>query len=137
MKARDQALTEIATQILNFETLAACRTRGFSGVPMVASPLRRREWGRHRAGDSVKAADIAPGCALRVLMAFDLASGSRPQGKHPFHVPGQGHQSPLALDVIEPAQQELAESHHRFDDAKHRFRGLLAQSVEFFAFGRP
>src|SRR5271163_2827353 len=43
----------------------------------------------------------------------------------------------LAADAIEPAQQELAESHHRFDDAEHRLRGLLAQSVELFALRCP
>jgi hypothetical protein len=31
----------------------------------------------------------------------------------------------------------LAESHHRFDDAEHRLRGLLAQSVELFALRCP
>ena len=49
---------------------------------------------------------------------------------HPLDVPGHGDEAPLAADAIEPAQQELAESHHRFDDAEHRLRGLLAQSVE-------
>jgi hypothetical protein len=39
---------------------------------------------------------------------------------HPFDVPGHGDEAPLAADAIEPAQQELAESHHRFDDAEHR-----------------
>ena len=49
---------------------------------------------------------------------------------HPLDVPGHSNQAPLAADAIEPAQQELAESHHRFDDAEHRLRGLLAQTVE-------
>src|ERR1700687_181893 len=39
---------------------------------------------------------------------------------HPLDVPGHGDEAPLAADAIEPAQQELAESHHRFDDAEHR-----------------
>jgi hypothetical protein len=30
-------------------------------------------------------------------------------------VPGHGDEALLAADAIEPAQQELAESHHRFD----------------------
>ena len=39
---------------------------------------------------------------------------------HPLDVPGHGDEAPLAADAVEPAQQELAESHHRFDDAEHR-----------------
>src|ERR1019366_10412303 len=50
---------------------------------------------------------------------------------HPLDVPGHCNEAPLAADIVEPAQQELAESHHRFDDPEHRFRGLFAQSVEF------
>ena len=46
---------------------------------------------------------------------------------HPLDVPGHSNQAPLAADAIEPAQQELSESHHRFDDAEHRLWGLLAQ----------
>src|ERR1700681_697204 len=56
---------------------------------------------------------------------------------HPLDVPGHGDEAPLAADAIEPAQQKLAESHHRFDDAEHRLRGLLAQSVELFALRCP
>src|ERR1700686_1537180 len=56
---------------------------------------------------------------------------------HPLDVPGHGDEAPLAADAIEPAQQELAESHHRFDDAEHRLRGLLAQTVELFALRCP
>src|SRR5580693_10422592 len=52
---------------------------------------------------------------------------------HPLDVPGHGDEAPLAANAIEPAQQKLAESHHRFDDTEHRFRGLLAQTIEFFA----
>jgi hypothetical protein len=40
----------------------------------------------------------------------------------------------LAADIVEPTQQELAESHHRFDDPEYRFRGLLAQGIEGPAF---
>ena len=54
---------------------------------------------------------------------------------HPLDVPGHGDEAPLAADASEPAQQKLAESHHRFDDAEHRLRGLFAQTVELFAFG--
>ena len=56
---------------------------------------------------------------------------------HPFDVPGHGDEAPLTADAIEPTQQELAESHHRFDDAEHRLRGLLAQTVELFALWCP
>ena len=55
---------------------------------------------------------------------------------HPLDVPGHGDEAPLAADAIEPAQQELAESHHRFDDAEHRLWGLLAQTVELFGVRR-
>src|ERR1700681_1477910 len=56
---------------------------------------------------------------------------------HPLDVPAHGDEAPLAADAIEPAQQELAESHHRFDDAEHRLRGLLAQTVELLALRCP
>ena len=49
----------------------------------------------------------------------------RNQSKHPLQVPGHGHEVPLTADMIEPAQQELAESQHGFDDAEHRFRVCL------------
>src|SRR3954464_15415569 len=39
-------------------------------------------------------------------------SCGRDQGKHALQVPGHGHKVPLTLDLIEPAQQELAESQH-------------------------
>ena len=52
---------------------------------------------------------------------------------HSLDVPTHGDEAPFAADEFEPAQQELAEAHHRFDDTEHRFRGLLAQTVKFFA----
>src|SRR6202158_3883550 len=57
--------------------------------------------------------------------------------KHSLDVPGHGDEAPLAANLVEAAQQELAESHHRFDDAKHRFRGLLARTIDFFALRCP
>ena len=48
-----------------------------------------------------------------------------------------GLRIPVKARAIVPAQQELAESHHRFDDAEHRLRGLLAQTVELFALWCP
>ena len=52
------------------------------------------------------------------------------EDEHPPHVPGQGDQVPLAFGLGEAAQGELAKAHHRFDDAEHRLRRLLAQGVE-------
>ena len=42
-----------------------------------------------------------------------------------------------SVTLIEPAQQELTEAYHRFDDPEHRFRGLFAQRIEPFACWRP
>ena len=53
------------------------------------------------------------------------------QGEHSLDVPAQSHQIPFACDVFQSSQQGLTIAHHRFDDAKHRLRGLLAQGVEF------
>src|SRR5271155_6234299 len=58
------------------------------------------------------------------------------ENEDPLHVPGHGHQAPLAANLVEPAQQELSKAQNRFDDAEHRFWGVLALAVEFFAFGR-
>ena len=33
-------------------------------------------------------------------------------------------QVPLTFDLVEAAQVELSEAHHRFDDVEHRFRGV-------------
>ena len=51
------------------------------------------------------------------------------ESKHALDVPGHGDEGPLAFDLVETAQQELPEAHHRLDDAEHRFGGLLAQAV--------
>src|SRR5260370_28895528 len=69
-------------------------------------------------------------CARRAA-----ASGSR-QGVHPLHVPSHRDEAPLTLDLVKATQEELTEAHHRFDDAEHRFRNLLAQGIELLAFGR-
>src|ERR1700680_2744221 len=53
--------------------------------------------------------------------------------KHSLEVPGHGDEAPLAANLVEAAQQELAEAHYRFDDAEHRFRRLLAQAVKLLA----
>ena len=45
------------------------------------------------------------------------------QGKHALQVPGHGHEVPLAADMIESAEQELAESQHGLD-------GVFALGVE-------
>src|SRR6267378_8174600 len=74
----------------------------------------------------------------RRLTELALAAGSAgAERKHPLHVPGHCNEAPLTADIVEPAQQELTESHHRFDDPEHRFRGLFAQGVEFFALWCP
>src|ERR1700686_725716 len=52
---------------------------------------------------------------------------------HPLDVPSHGDEAPLAADTIEPAQQKLTESHHRFDDAEPRLGRLLAQTIEFLS----
>ena len=36
-------------------------------------------------------------------------SGSGCEDEHPLHVPGHGHEVPLAANVVDPTQQELAE----------------------------
>ena len=51
------------------------------------------------------------------------------QGEHSLHIPGQGHPIPLALDLVETAERELTETHHRLDDAEHRVGGLLPERV--------
>src|SRR3974377_2015957 len=54
----------------------------------------------------------------------------------PLHVRGHRDEAPLTLDLVKATQEELTEAHHRFDDAEHRFRNLLAQGIELLAFGR-
>ena len=56
--------------------------------------------------------------------------------EHPLHVPGHGHEAPLAADMIEPAEQELAERDRRLDNAEHRLGRLLAQTVQLLALER-
>ena len=63
-------------------------------------------------------------------------SSGRDQDKHALQVPGQGHKVPLTADVIEPTQQELAESQHGLDDTEDRFRGVFALGVELPALQR-
>jgi len=53
--------------------------------------------------------------------------------EHSLDVPTHGHQIPFAFDVFESAQQTLSISHHRCDDAEHRFGCLFAQRVELSA----
>src|SRR3954464_9561261 len=55
-------------------------------------------------------------------------SDSGCEGEQPLHVVGHGHEVPLAADVIEATEQELAEAERRFDDAEHRLGGVLAQA---------
>ena len=62
-----------------------------------------------------------------------LVSSGRNQSKHPLQVPGHGHEAPLTPNVVELAQQKLAEAEHGFDDAEQRFQGVIAQGVELLA----
>ena len=55
------------------------------------------------------------------------------QGEDPLHIPSHRHQAPLAPDLVEPAQQELAKAENRLDDAEHRLRDVFALSVELLA----
>lgn len=55
--------------------------------------------------------------------------GLRAQRGHAFQVPRQAHQGPFVLDIRQPAQQELAETHHRLGDPEYRLHRLLAQCI--------
>jgi hypothetical protein len=62
---------------------------------------------------------------------FDLkrtrfASRLGAKGEQALHVPGHGHKTPFAANLVDSAQQELPETHHRFDDAEHRLGNLFA-----------
>ena len=72
-------------------------------------------------------------CAENERIAWMNSPSGTAQCEHPPDVPAHRYQIPLAFDVLEPTQQELAEAHHRFDDPEHRLGGLLAQGVELFA----
>src|SRR5258707_2692811 len=74
-------------------------------------------------------------CQVEWRARLAAASGGC-QGVHPLHVLGHRDEAPLTLDLVKATQEELTEAHHRFDDAEHRFRNLLAQGVELLAFGR-
>jgi hypothetical protein len=56
-------------------------------------------------------------------------------GEDPLHVPGHGHEAPLAADLVEPAPPELAQAENRFEDAEPRLRGVLSPSIELLASG--
>jgi hypothetical protein len=58
------------------------------------------------------------------------------EDEHPLQVPHHGHEAPLDAHFVETAQRKLAEFERRLDDAEHRLRRLLAQSLEVAAFGR-
>ena len=60
--------------------------------------------------------------------ACDAVSGGLHR-EHSLDVPAQGHQVPLAFNVFEASQHCLPIAHHRFNDAEHRLRSLLAQGV--------
>ena len=68
---------------------------------------------------------------MRVFGRDALSAGLH--RKHSLDVPTHGHQVPFAADVFQASQQTLAITHHEFDDAEHRFGGLLAQRIELSA----
>src|SRR5271156_4986115 len=74
--------------------------------------------------------------ALPLRRRARAAGSGGAEREHPLHVPGHGDEAPLTTNIIDPAQQKLAEPHHRFDDPEYRFRGLFAQSIKLFAVGR-
>src|SRR5258708_37121336 len=74
-------------------------------------------------------------CQMEWRARLAAASGGR-QGVHPLHVPGHRGEAPLTLDLVKATQEDLTQTHPRFDDADHRFRNLLAQGLELLAFGR-
>ncbi len=49
---------------------------------------------------------------------------------HALDVPGQGHEVPLALRLVQPAHAHLTPAHDVLDDAEHGLDGLLAQFVQ-------
>ena len=51
-----------------------------------------------------------------------------------FDVKGYADKVPFAFYCFEASQQEASEPHDRLYDAKYRFRGHLALSVDRFAF---
>src|ERR1700750_947859 len=57
------------------------------------------------------------------------------EGEQPLHVVGHGYEVPFAADVVEAAEQELAEAERRLDDTKHRLWRVLAQGVQRPALG--
>ena len=94
--------------------LAVCRTEVWG------KGYGKEERRRERKGEGV------------VLWLWEVRTGKRVefsgglQGEDPFHVPGEGDEVPFSLDLVEAAQVELPEAQHRFDDAEHGFRRLLA-----------
>lgn len=44
-----------------------------------------------------------------------ILRSSEAQREHPSDVPAHRHEIPFAFDMVEAAQQELVEPHHRFD----------------------
>src|SRR5688572_32698828 len=59
-----------------------------------------------------------------------VSSPSQPtQREHASDVPAHRHQIPLAFGALKAPQQELAETHHRFDDSEHRLGGLDRKST--------
>src|SRR6185369_10199238 len=62
-------------------------------------------------------------------------AGSGGQREHTLYVPAQVHKLPLALHLLQSAQAELSESHHRLDDPEHRLGRAFTQRVARSALG--
>src|SRR5215217_8354801 len=82
----------------------------------------------HGAGLCRRSIDLVDSSPFR-------GSGSGCESEQSLHVVGHGHEVPLATDVVEATQQELAEPECRFDDAEHRLGRVLAQGVQRPALG--
>jgi len=54
----------------------------------------------------------------------------------PLQIVGDADQRPFPRHGLQSTQQELAEAHHLFDDAKHRFHRGFAPCVDRLAFRR-
>jgi len=62
---------------------------------------------------------------------FDAAGDSGPpQDAEPLHVPGHGHQGPLAPGGVQAGHGHARTAYRQFDDSEQGLDGLLAQSIE-------
>src|SRR6516164_3597740 len=81
--------------------ISMCRTSALLKIIATIADGRWREVSRHQAAIQAGIESAQPRLSACIRLMFQA-------------------KAPLAADAIEPAQQELSESHHRFDDAEHR-----------------